>query len=76
MIVKKTIADPHVARYLEFLEAATSLSREGSIERQFSQEAQIRYQQYQRRGCPAMRYSCWSAIQIALRALEKQGAPR
>jgi hypothetical protein len=71
---KRLIEDPHLVEYLKFLEAATRLSLEASVSRQFLAEARIRYRQYQRSGEEARRYWCWSAIHLAVRALEKGGA--
>jgi hypothetical protein len=74
MIAKKTLPDYWLAAKIKFLALATSRSSEGSISRQFLAEARIRYRQYRRSGDPLMRYSCWSAIQISLRSLEKEAA--
>ena len=78
MIAKQRVLDPHLASYLKFLSRATRRQKEASVSRQFLGEARIRYRQYRRSGDERMRYSCWSVIQIALRALEKnrEGARR
>jgi hypothetical protein len=72
MIANRSVTDPRLARYIQFLALATRLSPPGSIARQFLAEARIRYRKYQRSGEEAMRYWSWSAVQIAARALQKE----
>jgi hypothetical protein len=74
MIAKTTIPDTWLFGYCKFTSQAARLSPPGSISRQFAKEARIRYRVFKRSGCPLMRYSCWSAIQISLRELEKEEA--
>jgi hypothetical protein len=73
MIAAKRIIDPYLVGYIDFLDRAASFSPPGSVSRQFLAEARIRYRQYQCSGEEARRYWCWSAIQVAARALEKEG---
>jgi hypothetical protein len=76
MMIEAADTDPHLAKYIDFLGTATRLSPEGSVSRHFLKEARIRYRQYRRSGEEARRYWCWSAVQIAMRALEKEGTSR
>jgi hypothetical protein len=72
MIATTKIVDYCLADYCKFVSRLTRFSPPGSISRQFASEARIRYRQYRRSGCSAMRYSAWSAVQIALQSLQKE----
>jgi hypothetical protein len=67
-------SDFYLARYLRFLAPVTGRQPLGSVSRYFLAEARIRYRVFKRSGCEQMRWACWSAVQIALRAWKRKPA--